>query len=82
MRWTLAEIRRTLTAGSQVVGDPVTVTFAEGVAVEVDATDLSEMGESVAISTTCELPGGPASTVRGLNETWLLVERSAARRQW
>lgn len=73
LRWSLAEIRRTLRPAAEIAGDPVTVAFAEGVAVEVDATDPG-MGDSLALDRG-ELLEGMNFDGCEVYETWLLVER-------
>jgi DNA-binding SARP family transcriptional activator len=75
LRWTLAELRRTLVAPGLFGGDPVATSLGDGIAVDVDALT----GELADPGSLLDLDG---ELLEGLNvagspafESWLVVER-------
>ena len=75
LRWTLAELRRTLAAPGLFGGDPVATSLGDGIAVDVDTLT----GELADPGSLLDLDG---ELLEGLNvagspafESWLVVER-------
>jgi DNA-binding SARP family transcriptional activator len=75
LRWSLAELRRTLAAPTMLGGDPVAATLGEGVEVDVHAlTDESADPRSL-LDLGGELLEGVEVTASPTFESWLVVER-------
>jgi DNA-binding SARP family transcriptional activator len=74
LRWSLAELRRSLRPFAEVVGDPVRLVFADGV-----TTDLAILTSGAPDASAADLGGelleGMAFDGCPGFETWLLVER-------
>jgi DNA-binding SARP family transcriptional activator len=74
LRWSLADLRRSLRPHAEITGDPVRLTFAEGVTTDVAALSGSPAG-APAVDVGGELLEGMAFDGCPGFETWLLVER-------
>ena len=73
LRWTLAEVRRSLRPFGELVGDPVAVRFSDEVSVSIDALAMS--GSAPREVHEGQLLEGMSFDGCEAFETWLLVER-------
>lgn len=73
LRWSLADLRRSLRPHAEITGDPVRLTFAEGVT--TDVATLSTTASASVVEVGGELLEGMAFDGCPGFETWLLVER-------
>lgn len=73
LRWSIAEVRRSLRSLAEVGGDPLMITLATGVRPVVDVLDLERA--EVRRTTNGELLDGMYFEGSDAFETWLLVER-------
>jgi DNA-binding SARP family transcriptional activator len=75
LRWTLAELRRVLSAAVSVGGDPVTVTFGDDVAVDIRQVTTDSADPMPLLTRDGELLEGVNLTSTPEFESWLVVER-------
>ena len=75
LRWTLAEVRRTLGCTAGLRGDPVSVDFVADEAVEVDVLSIMHGAPEQLLDVNGELLEGVSPLGCPRFESWLVVER-------
>ena len=75
LRWSLAEIRRALADDGSIEGDPVVLTLADDVLVDVIALTHGSWVEAVEVAGHGELLEGPVLRGAPAFDSWLLSER-------
>jgi DNA-binding SARP family transcriptional activator len=75
LRWSLAELRRTLGLPSALAGDPVALALGDGVAIDVRAVTADGSDPTLLLAAGGELLEGVKVSANPEFESWLLVER-------